>query len=251
MHADLKRVRAALRAASSVTVIVGPQLSAEAWPSPEDTVDSEWDAFEPSDIATPEEFRQAPERVWRWYMKRRARVVRRSALPEVQALYQVLARVPRAQIITGNADGYLERSGAPSRPLELHGSIWRTRCMGCGRVRPDPRISHDELPPRCGHCSAVLRPDVVWFGEALNASVLEQAVRVSCLADVMLLVGVRANEQPAAGLVAFACENNAVVVEVAERAAVEGLCGVAFPGPIEDSLRRISSALHQADPDEA
>ncbi|MCB9522025.1 MAG: NAD-dependent deacylase [Myxococcales bacterium] len=239
MSAEIMRLGTALRTARVVTVLVGADLSADEAVSPADSQEREWVDIEPSDIATPEEFRQAPERVWRWYMSRRASIARRSPFPALLALNDLLQRLPRTHLITGNVDGMLERGGTPVRPLELHGSVWRTRCMGCGRVRADTRSAHPELPPRCTHCGGILRPDVVWFGEALNTHVLDQAVRAACVAEVMLVVGGRVNHQPAASLVAHARENEALVVEIGLDARAGGLCQLALPGPPEDTLRAL------------
>ncbi|MCA9494413.1 MAG: NAD-dependent deacylase, partial [Myxococcales bacterium] len=64
--------------------------------------------------------------------------------------------------------GLHRRIGVPA--LELHGNLWRTRCTGCGRIRDDARTLYDELPPSCDHCGSLTRPDIVLFGESLDAA---------------------------------------------------------------------------------
>jgi NAD-dependent deacetylase len=98
--------------------------------------------------------------------------------------------------------------------LELHGNIWRMRCTGCGKSIEDRRVPLPEIPPRCSACGALLRPDVVWFGESLPSEVLEAAWETAARCRLMLVIGTSALVQPAASLPLMALKNGARVVEV-------------------------------------
>ena len=237
MDQALKQVKRALSEATHVVVLVGGGLSAE----PDGLlVDDVWSGIAPEHIATPDEFRQDPGRVWRWYMDRRTHICSYRHGTAHQALATLCDRMPGHSLMTSNIDGVLDRLDGLTRPLELHGNVWRTRCTGCGRIRAEQRNTDMPLPPRCDHCSGALRPDVVWFGEALNANVLDQAVRAACLADVMLLVGTKSVRQPAASLAAHARENNGLVVEVGPLASVAGFTQVALMGEVHDMLEQLA-----------
>ena len=67
---------------------------------------------------------------------------------------------------------------------------------------------------RDSHCGAFLRPDVVWFGEALPADVLEAAIAATRTADVFLTIGTSGLVHPAASLPLLAARQGAVTVEV-------------------------------------
>jgi NAD-dependent deacetylase len=97
--------------------------------------------------------------------------------------------------------------------LELHGNIQRVRCADCYTFT---EIWDDdtESVPRCKECGGLLRPDVVWFGEALPRDQLEAAVEAARACDVFFSIGTSGVVQPAASL-AFAAHNRgALVVEV-------------------------------------
>ena len=97
--------------------------------------------------------------------------------------------------------------------MELHGSLWKVRCTADGRIAEDRRVSIEELPPRC-ECGALLRPHIVWFGEALASEDLDRAVEAAQRAELFLVVGTSGVVQPAASLAAIAREQGAHVVEI-------------------------------------
>jgi NAD-dependent deacetylase len=70
-----------------------------------------------------------------------------------------------------------------------------------------------EIPPRC-ECGALLRPNIVWFGESLQPEVIEQAWHRSEQADLFLVVGTSALVHPAATLPVVAKRSGARVVEI-------------------------------------
>jgi NAD-dependent deacetylase len=71
-----------------------------------------------------------------------------------------------------------------------------------------------ERPPRCPQCGGLLRPDVVWFGEALPGPVWTAAVAASRAADVFFAIGTSALVQPAAGLPIIAQRQGSALVEI-------------------------------------
>jgi NAD-dependent deacetylase len=121
--------------------------------------------------------------------------------------------------VTQNVDGLHAAAGggAAPAPLELHGSLFRVRCTACG-LRQDDRSAIDasaiETLPHCKACGALMRPDIVWFGEPLDPSVLGEAVRLASAADVCLVVGTSAVVHPAAGLADLTYRSGGVVIEV-------------------------------------
>jgi NAD-dependent deacetylase len=97
--------------------------------------------------------------------------------------------------------------------VELHGNIWRVRCIEEGKITENLDVPLPSIPPRC-ECGALLRPDVVWFGEALPADALQMAFAAAESCDVFLVVGTSAVVQPAASLPMAARQQGAYVVEV-------------------------------------
>ena len=186
-----------------------------------------WRRHRPEELATPEAFERDPRLVWEWYGWRR-RIV---AACEPNAAHRALAAWQAAdagvRIATQNVDGLHGRAAAESgiaavaaMLLELHGSLFRIRCLSCGR-RAEHRDPIDAGSvsglPRCagtGGCRGPLRPDVVWFGESLDPEVIETAFGWAGAADACLVVGTSAVVQPAARLAEVTREAGGAVIEV-------------------------------------
>src|SRR6185436_14302770 len=154
--------------------------------------DGLWRSFRAEELATPDAFRRDPAMVWEWYEWRRALI--RNAQPN--AAHLAIASLPDAIVVTQNVDGLHARAGAHD-VVELHGNIFRVRCTKEQRVlsRED---AFTTLPPHC-ECGALLRPDVVWFGETLSDDVVARAVGVIRSADLLLVIGTSGVVYPAAG----------------------------------------------------
>ncbi|HLO31974.1 MAG TPA: NAD-dependent deacylase [Anaerolineales bacterium] len=171
-----------------------------------------WVQYKPEDLASPEAFRRDPKLVWDWYAWRREAVKGVRPNPGHYALVEIAKHIPEFTLITQNVDG-LHRMAGSQNVLELHGNIQRVRCADCYSYaetwEEDP-----ESVPRCKHCGGLLRPDVVWFGEALPRDQLEAAVEAARACDVFFSIGTSGVVQPAASL-AFAAHNRgALVVEI-------------------------------------
>lgn len=238
MDANLDQARRALQSARQVVVLLGESLGVESV-LPEASEDEKTEnsviTSLPEQMATIETFRRDPNRLWRWYIWRRERITQapRGTWPE--ALAALAARADKVTFITENVDGLHGRIGAPV--IELHGNLWRTRCTGCGRVRHDTRTVFAELPPTCDHCGSVVRPDIVLFGESLDAAMMERAFRSAVTADVLLIIGSGNTGEPAASLAGYATENGGVVIDVDRTpSAVSGLSTWSIVGDIDRSL---------------
>jgi len=155
-----------------------------------------WRNYRPEDLATPEAFARDPLLVWEWYEWRRSLV--REAKPN--AAHAAIAKLPNALVVTQNVDGLHQRAGSKDI-IELHGNLFRTRCTHDER-RYDASEPFRDLPPLC-ECGAMLRPDVVWFGELLPPGAFERAARAVRDADLLLVIGTSGVVFPAAGLVSF------------------------------------------------
>ncbi len=195
-----------------VVVLTGAGVSAESGVPTFRGEGGLWRQFRAEDLATPQAFARDPTLVWEWYAWRRGLI----AECEPNAGHRVLAEMesafPRFLLVTQNVDGLHQRAGS-RRVVELHGSIWRVRCVREGTVSEDSRVPLSEIPPRC-ECGALLRPDVVWFGEMLPEAALQRASEAAAACTVMLVVGTSAVVQPAASLPWMAKSHGARVIVV-------------------------------------
>ncbi len=205
----------ALRAAEYVCVLTGDGTSAESGiPTFRDALTGHWAQYSPQELATPAAFSANPERVWEWYAARRAVV--RAAQPNAAhaALTLLATRVSHCALVTQNVDDLHQRAGSRD-VIALHGSLMRARCSaGCAGVVELTHEASSAGIPRCQACGALLRPDVVWFGEPLPTAEFEQARTAAVACDVFLSVGTSNVVEPAASLPWLAASHGATVIVV-------------------------------------
>jgi NAD-dependent protein deacetylase/lipoamidase len=158
-----------------------------------------WAEYDPMEVASIDAFHRDPERVWEFY-GRRLDVL---AAAEPNAGHLALAELERLgllrAVITQNIDR-LHAAAGTHELVEVHGTIAQARCLACNAVvsREDVRAL---LPvPHCPRCGAVLKPDVVMFGELLPAAAMERAIELAGAAGLMLVVGSSLEVWPVAGL---------------------------------------------------
>ncbi|HVR37451.1 MAG TPA: NAD-dependent deacylase [Thermoanaerobaculia bacterium] len=223
--------------ASRVVVFTGAGVSADSGVPTFRGADGLWRNFRSEDLATPAAFHRDPQLVWEWYEWRRSLI--RDAEPN--AAHRAIARIPDCVVVTQNVDNLHTRGGAKD-VLELHGNIFRVRCVREGTTswRPD---AFAQIPPSC-ECGAMLRPDVVWFGEMLPESVVVRAVNAIHSADLLLIIGTSGVVFPAAGFVA---EFRGLSIEINPQAsAVSSACTYAIPARAAEATPRIVNAILEA-----
>lgn len=187
-------------------------------------------------LATAGAFREDPAGVWEWYEDRR----RNAREAEPNAGHRAVAALERhyeVDVLTQNVDGLHQRAGS-TRVTELHGNISRTRCDSCGRPGGDGAFA--ELPPRCGACGGLLRPDVVWFGEALPAAAWAAAERAAAACDVMVVAGTSLEVSPANTLPHAAARAGAALAEVnPEETPLAHVADASVRGPASAALSEL------------
>jgi len=195
---------------SHVLVLTGAGISAESGVPTFRDAGGLWEGHDVTEVATPEGFARAPLLVWRFYSERRAAMVGIEPNTGHRALVELEQRLgDRFLLATQNIDG-LHRAAGSERVLEIHGNLMRSRCTVCDRAAfADTTAYGANVIPVCGKCRAVgaesaLRPDVVWFGEALAAGSLERVEQFVTAAGkrlVFLAIGTSGQVYPAAALV--------------------------------------------------
>lgn len=197
---DLPAARRLAAQAKRLVLFTGAGVSAESGiPTFREAQTGLWSRFDPRTLATEEGFRADPELVWSWYTHRRrlAQQAQPNAAHRAAAHYEACGGC--ISVVTQNVDGLHRRAGS-GEVLELHGSLLRARCIDCGAPGHEGWQDDERARVPCVRCGAPLRPDVVWFGEALPQGVLHQAERLARQCDLMLVVGTSALVYPAAGL---------------------------------------------------
>jgi NAD-dependent deacetylase len=178
-----------------VLVITGAGVSAESGIPTFRGRDGYWRNFDPTTLATPEAFTRDPKLVWEWYRERRERI--RAARPNAahHAIAKLAQHANEFLLVTQNVDNLHARAGLPNEKMvQIHGDIFVTRCSDCDFCRLDYERDQEEVLPRCTVCHALMRPGVVWFGEQLSWTKVQQVEdflrRGAC--DVVIVIGTTA-----------------------------------------------------------
>lgn len=195
---------------SKVVVLTGAGVSAESGIATfRDKSTGLWAKFNPKELANFTAFLHDPNLVWQWYQFRKETIQSVRPNPGHYALVDLQTLFPDFSLITQNIDNLHQRAGSTS-VLELHGNIERNYCIKCGAFKSGITT----LPPHCDVCGGLVRPDVVWFGEALPAGVLENAFRKTSDCTIFMVIGTSAEVYPAAGLPFEAARDGKVVVVI-------------------------------------
>jgi NAD-dependent deacetylase len=158
-----------------------------------------WAEYDPMDYATIDAFRRDPAKVWDFYSKRLGVLTEAKPNPAHQVLAELERRGLVEAVITQNVDRLHERAGSVN-VIEVHGSLRTSSCLDCGHTEPFDRVVELLPVPHCERCGAVLKPDVVMFGELLPAEAIERATTLAQQAALLLVVGSSLEVWPVAGL---------------------------------------------------
>ena len=193
------RLAALIQAHQPCVALTGAGVSTESGIPDFRSAGGIWAQFDPYEVASLDGFRCDPERVWEFYGRRLG--VLEGAEPN--AAHLALAELERrglvSAVITQNVDGLHGRAGSQD-VVEVHGSIETASCPSCGRTESRRRIRELLPVPRCADCGAVLKPDVVMFGEVLPERAIDRADELARQAALLLVVGSSLEVWPVAGL---------------------------------------------------
>jgi NAD-dependent deacetylase len=251
MQAGIETLDAAaalLSEARRITVLTGAGVSAESGVPTFRGVAGLWKQRRPEELATPEAFAADPREVWEFYRWRRELVRPLEPNPGHLTLAAWQERFETLHLVTQNVDGLHGAAGSRD-VIHLHGSLWRTRCLECGVEEErrddlgDPE-SGQPVCPRCPRCEGLLRPAVVWFGEALPPESLQRALEVSRDCDAFLCIGTSSLVQPAASLPLLALQAGSPVVEInPEPTPLSELATMCLRGPSGEMLPALEARL--------
>jgi len=164
-----------------------------------------------------------------------------------QAIVEIERRGQLHALITQNIDGLHQKAGNdPANVIEVHGTVWFTRCWDCRDQRPMEqsldRVRAGEDDPVCLVCTGILKSDTISFGQALVPEVIDRALRVSEESDVFLAVGSSLSVFPAANAVPRAKNGGASIVIVnADETRMDRFADITLFGQIGEILPALVS----------
>jgi len=231
--------------ARSASVLTGAGVSAESGIPTFRGAGGIWEKYDFRKLATPQGFKEDPELVWEWYQLRQREMLKAAPNPAHLVIADMERHYPQFSVLTQNIDGMHKRAGS-NHIVELHGSIWRLRCVRDGLVtQTDAPVV--EIPPLC-QCGSILRPDVVWFGEPLSDEVLDAASRAAASSEVMFVIGTSAVVYPAAALPIITKNSGGLVIEVnTEPTDVTTYADVSLMGPAGKMLPALWNLIRRTE----
>lgn len=178
--------------------------------------------------------------VWEWFDYRRELLKSLQPNPAHEAIAGWQDRFEDFTLVTQNIDGLHQKAGS-RKVIELHGSIWRARCVACETRYEIPRSG--PRPEACFECGDSLRPDVVLFGEMLPHGAFERAAAKATEAELCIVVGTSALVYPAASLPEIARAHSAWLCEVnPERTPLSDDCDDVLTGKAGEVLPELGKS---------
>jgi NAD-dependent deacetylase len=206
-----------------------------------------WEKVDPMKVAHIDAFRRDPAEFWHFYGNRFVTLDDKLPNRAHEAIAELERRGLIRGVITQNIDR-LHRKAGTENLIEVHGSIEWSVCLEC-----DSRVGVDRVlellrggasMPLCEACMAVLKPDVVLFGELLPEEAMSQAFALASEADLMLAIGSSLEVYPVASLPGVTLERGGKLALVTQGPTpYDGEAEVKLTGDVVDELEAVLDSL--------
>ena len=198
--------------AKKVVALTGAGMSVESGIAPFRGKGGIWEKYDPVEYAYIDVLRTDPGKTWILLSEMQKEILKSKPNPGHLSLAELERLGFLSSIITQNVDG-LHHEAGNKNVIEFHGNHRQAYCMECRKQIKSEEISLETLPPRCD-CGGVVRPDVVFFGEAIPPEALTKSNQETRSCKVMLVIGTSAEVQPAASLPDIAKSSGATIIEI-------------------------------------
>ena len=206
-----EKLAAIIRQSRRAVALTGASISVESGIPDFRSPGGLWERFNPMEYAHIRAFRADPAKVWQLLKEMDATITQARPNPAHLALAELEARGLLIGVITQNVDNLHQAAGSKN-VIEYHGNALRFVCLNCQRPFARESLDFAAAPLYCA-CGGLIKPDVVFFVEAipLEAQVAAQNLAATC--DLMLIIGTSGEVAPANFLPQIAKSNGAVIVE--------------------------------------
>lgn len=208
-----------------------------------------WSRFDPDDFTIQKFLGSEASRKRQWQLMKDGHITE----AEPNAAHHAVAELYRLGkldcVVTQNIDSLHQKAGVPDEfVFELHGNNRRIGCLNCG-ARYDyelikARLLAGEEVPDCEKCHGLLKPEVVFFGEALPADTLDEANLRAGDCDLCIVIGSTLVVYPAAYVPAIARQSGAklAIVNLSETP-MDGQAQVLITGSAGEVMTRVLEKL--------
>jgi NAD-dependent deacetylase len=234
---------AIIRRHSRVVALTGAGISVESGIPSFRGAGGLWDRYDPMEYAHIQAFRRHPAKVWQLLKELDATITRARPNPAHYALAALEAKGFLIGIITQNVDNLHQAAGS-KRVVEYHGNARRFICDTCKGQHPRETLDFSHPPLYC-LCGGLVRPDVVFFGEAIPAAAQQEAEDLAQHCDLLLVIGTSGEVAPASYIPNIAKAWNAVIVEsnLEPTRLTDNLAAHFLPGSAGEMLPRVLKEL--------
>ncbi len=218
MDTKISKVAQMIEAAGKVVVFTGAGVSTESGIPDFRSPGGLWSKFDPDDFTIDKFINSAQTRKKMWKLLLEGELMADATPNAAHLAIAELEKIGKLScVITQNIDNLHQKAGNdPSLVHELHGNMQWLACLNCGQKYPlenlTQNISSDNNIPDCKECHGILKPDVVFFGEALPQNVLATATHESQQCDLFIVIGSSLVVYPAAYMPLYAKRAGAKVV---------------------------------------
>jgi len=213
---DIRRAAQLLRAAQNAVFLTGAGYSTPSGIPDFRTAGSGlWTKYFPMDVASLTTFRHKPDLFFAWLHPLASHMLGALPNPAHLALAELEQKGRLQAIITQNIDMLHHKAGS-RRVIEMHGTLRTLSCTQCYRQQSSESclpafVEKGELP-HCPTCGAILKPDVILFGEQLPQKAWFEAQREARQCDLMLVIGSSLEVLPVASLPMQAIDRGAHLI---------------------------------------
>ncbi|OHE32561.1 MAG: hypothetical protein A3J94_12995 [Syntrophus sp. RIFOXYC2_FULL_54_9] len=214
----LEAVAAMIGRAKRVVVFTGAGVSTESGIPDFRSPGGIWTRFDPDDFTIDKFIKSKETRQKQWALLLSGGLLTDAVPNRAHRAIAELEKMGKLDcVITQNIDGLHQKAGNdPALVFELHGNSRTVHCLACHTSYPIEEIlsnnpDRSEVPV-CKRCGGILKPDVIFFGEALPEGTLRQAAVHASRCDLFLVVGSSLVVYPAASMPQYAKEGGAKMV---------------------------------------
>ena len=242
MHAFIE----ALKSSKDTAVFTGAGVSTlsgiKDFRSPDGVYSRPWQGYSVEDILSLHFFKRDPAIFYQWAREFCYCLDRYQPSIVHQLLADLEARKIIGGVMTQNIDVLHQKAGS-KHVLEVHGSPSNHHCLKCrksfGYDEIAPTVMKGEVP-KCD-CGGVIKPDIIFYGEQLDADTLEASFEWAEKCELMIVLGSSLTVQPAASIPLAAYQHGAKVCIVnAQSTPLDGIADFRF-----DDLKSFAEEVYE------
>jgi len=170
-----------------------------------------WERYDIIEYASITAFQKNPEKVWTLLSEMYDTITHAKPNPAHLGLGRLEQMERLHAVITQNIDN-LHQEGGSTHVIEYHGNFKTLSCLSCGSKYPIEDVA-DRLPPKC-RCNQILKPDVIFFGEAIPPQALRDSYELAAACQALLVIGTSAEVTPANTIPGVAKQAGATIIEI-------------------------------------